>query len=105
MCSQHNLPVHGGTVAPYIFDSVYGGCKPPVFGLAHSSHIQITIFEPAATDHTAVTCKIQSCVFSTHATSVLQVWVRDVLEAQQVLDYRTGQRSKKSEVATFLHIH
>ena len=29
---------------------------------------------------------------------LLQVWVRDVLEAQQVLDYRTGQRFKKSEV-------
>ena len=29
---------------------------------------------------------------------VEQVWVRDVLEAQQVLDHRTGQRYAKAEV-------
>lgn len=28
----------------------------------------------------------------------LQVWVRDVLEAQQVLDYQTGQRYCKLQV-------
>lgn len=29
---------------------------------------------------------------------MLQVWVRDVLEAQQVLDFQTGQRYSKLQV-------
>lgn len=31
---------------------------------------------------------------------LVQVWVRDVLEAQQVLDYQTGQRFCKLQVYT-----
>ena len=30
----------------------------------------------------------------------MQVWVRDVLEAQQLLDHQTGQRYSKSQVPT-----
>ena len=31
---------------------------------------------------------------------LLQVWVRDVLEAQHVLDYQTGRRYSKLQVHT-----
>ena len=54
--------------------------------------------------HRPCSCLLQDgkLHFQQHATILLQVWVRDVLEAQQVLDYRTGQRFKKSEVPTLL---
>ena len=42
-----------------------------------------------------------SCSPGRYATNLLQVWVRDVLEAQQ-MEYRTGQRFKNSEVPTLL---
>ena len=32
----------------------------------------------------------------------MQVWVRDVLEAQQLLDYQTGERYSKAEVCMTL---
>ncbi|DBA73804.1 TPA: hypothetical protein ACH3X2_009772 [Trebouxia sp. C0005] len=42
-------------------------------------------------------CKHMALDSNQLSSRSLEVWVRDVLEAQQVLDYRTGQRSKKSE--------
>ena len=63
------------------------------------------MFEAAVTMlHRPCSCLLQDgkLHFQQHATILLQVWVRDVLEAQQVLDYRTGQRFKKSEVPTLL---
>ncbi|KAL0055738.1 hypothetical protein WJX82_003952 [Trebouxia sp. C0006] len=42
-------------------------------------------------------CKHMALDSNQLSSRSLEVWVRDVLEAQQVLDYRTGQRFKKSE--------
>ncbi len=61
------------------------------------------MYEAATTMlHRSYSCHLQDgkLHFQQHAALLLQVWVRDVLEAQQVLDYRTGQRFKKSEVPT-----
>ncbi len=76
------------------------------FACLKQSHARTMLGAVATWLHRPYTCHLQDgkLHFQQHAINVLQVWVRDVLEAQQVLDYRTGQRFKKSEVPTLLDI-
>jgi hypothetical protein len=108
LCTQRCTSMRIATVNLYMTCTWTGQqtntCVGPCLKLSHSK----AIFEAAATMlHRPCSCHLQDgkLHFQQHGTLLLQVWVRDVLEAQQVLDYRTGQRFKKSEVHTLWDIH
>ena len=64
---------------------------PPVSKLAVACLLSVECFLP-------LSCTGMKGVHTHHLALALQVWVRDVVEAQQVLDYETGQRYCKLQV-------